>query len=290
LSVSSLPYWVVLAYLALHTVYVLTARFRPRPLTRILATNLWLAACFVVLMTLRDWPSAWRHQWFRITALWAPVVFFWWAYLWNRWTLHAYYPRDYSFDPPLIRLEQKLFGQPSLWLARKDQPWLADLLHLFYNTYYLYTFAVGAYLHSSGRIRDFLAMTLAVILGYALMYCFFPFMPVFGPRWGLVSAGLLPEDRQRLKGGWMTRATNWLMFDGLAHKACAMPSAHASTAVVFVVWTWRIGGVGPGLAALAVALGMALGAIYGRYHYLLDLIVGAAVGVGCVLAADALIG
>src|SRR4030042_3448433 len=117
-------------------------------------------------------------------------------------------------------------------------------------------------------------MAFAAILGYASVYSFFPFMPVCGPRWGLVSAGLLPLEKQRLEGGSMTRLTNWFMFEGPAHKACAMPSAHASTAVVFVAWAWRIGGPELGLGARVVALGMALVAVYGRYHYLLDIPVG----------------
>ena len=290
MSISALPYWVAIAYLALHTVYVLTADFKPRPLVRIVITNVALAAGFLAILQFLDSAEAWSHRWFRFLALWSPVVFFWWAYLWNRWTLHAYYPPEFSFDPALIRLEGRLFGQPSLWSAAKERPWLADLLHFLYNTYYLYTFALGAYLHTTGRLRDFQAMTFAVILGYALLYCFFPFLPVWGPRWGLVSAGLLPADRQRLKGGWITRLTTWFMFEGPAQKACAMPSAHASTAVIFAVWTWRIGGPELGLAAAVIALGMAVGAIYGRYHYLLDILVGAAVGTACLLLADAAIG
>ena len=64
----------------------------------------------------------------------------------------------------------------------------------------------------------------------------------------------------------------------------------ALAAVVFVVWSWRIGGPELGLMALALALGMGLGAVYGRYHYLLDILIGAAVGGGCVLLSDLAIG
>jgi membrane-associated phospholipid phosphatase len=251
--------------------------------------NAGLAAVFLSLVSLLR-SGLLEDRWFRITIYWAPVIFFWWAYLWAGRTLHLYYPKGFSFDQALLRLEDKWFGQPSLRLAlRYDQPWLADILHFFYDSYFLYTFGLGAYLHASGQNRDFQAMTFAVILGYALAYTFFPWFPVKGPRWGLVEAGLLPVSKQRLQGSWITKATNRLMYEGLAHEGAAMPSAHSSTAVIFLIWAWRLWGVGGGIPALIMVVAMAAGAVYGRYHYLLDVLVGGTLGLLCVLAADFLI-
>ncbi len=289
MTISPLPHWLAVVYLGIHTVHILAARFAARGRLRILLTNAVLAALFLVLIVLLDSPPLLGHRWFKVTALWAPIVFFWWAYLWTGHTLCAYYPHDFSFDPALIGIEGRLFGQPSLRLAKANTPWLNDLLHLLYNTYYLYTLVLGIFLQAKGRINEFQSFMLAVVLAYAAAYSFFPLIPVWGPRWGLVSAGLLPESRQRLSGSWMTRATNRLMYEGLAHRGCALPSAHASTAVIFLVWSWRIWGPGGGIAALVVVVGMALGAVYGRYHYLLDILAGALLGIVCLLIADNLV-
>ena len=72
---------------------------------------------------------------------------------------------------------------------------------------------------------------------------------------------------------------------GVAHKGGAMPSAHSSTAVVFVFWCWRIWGPEVGVFALTVATGMWLGAVYGRYHYVIDILAGGVLGILSVTLA-----
>ncbi len=289
MTISPLPHWLVIAYLAVHTTYILIGRYRPPRPSRILLTNLVLSVLFVVQIVLLNSSSLPANSVFTTLALWSPIVFFWWAYLWAGHTLCACYPPGFSFDPGLIKAEGKYFGQLSLRLAAADRPWLNDLFHLLYNTYYLYTLLLGVYLHAVGRFAEFQAVMLAVVLGYAAAYSIFPLAPVWGPRWGLVSAGLLAESRQRLSGSWLTRATNRLMWEGLAHRGCAFPSAHVSTGVIFVVWSWRIWGVEAGIIASLVVFGMALGAVYGRYHYVLDVIAGALLGLLCLLVADGLL-
>ena len=287
--ISSLPTWLVIGYLVVHSLYVLAARYPPANLARILSVNAALILLFLIQLSALDSEEVWHERWLRITVLWSPIAFFWWAYLWAGRTLHVFYPEGVSFDSPLIRLEARFFGQPSLWLARDRAPWLTDLVHFLYNTYYAYTPILALYLYIHGRLHEFQSMSFAVILGYACCYSFFPLLPVWGPRWGLVVAGLLNQSERCLAGGWMTRATNAIMYEGLAHKGCAMPSAHSSTGVVFLVWCWRIWGAAGGLPATFIVAGMAFAAVYGRYHYLVDIIVGAALGVFCVLAADWLI-
>jgi membrane-associated phospholipid phosphatase len=287
--ISTLPTWLVISYLVIHSIYILAARYPPPNRWRLLFIDCLLALLFIVQLSTLDSPSLWEKRWFRITVLWSPLVFFWWAYLWVGHTLQVLYPEGVSFDNSLIRLEAKLFGQPSLWLARGRPAGLTDLFHFLYDTYFAYTPVLALYLHIHGGVGEFQSMSFAVILGYAICYTFFPQLPTWGPRWGLVVAGLLNESERCLSGGWMTRATNALMFEGLAHKGCAMPSAHTSTGVVFLVWCWRIWGVAGGFPAIVIVTGMAFAAVYGRYHYLMDILVGAALGVICVLAADWLI-
>jgi membrane-associated phospholipid phosphatase len=76
---------------------------------------------------------------------------------------------------------------------------------------------------------------------------------------------------------------------GVAHKGGAMPSAHSSTAVVFLVWCWRIWGWEGGAIALVVVVGMWFGAVYGRYHYMVDILVGGLLGVVALILAETLV-
>lgn len=282
----SLPAAVALVYLAGHLLLVLSAR-RPLPSWKVLAA-VDLVLGFVlagILLGVRDFRSdaVWGA---RFVRLWAPIVFFWWAYTWAGKVLHVLHAPDFSIDATLLGLEKRLFGQPSLWMALGRCPWLTEVMHFFYATYYLYTPLLGIYLHVQQRFEDFEAVSSAVLIGYASSYLLFSLVPVWGPRWGLVEAKLLDRSLQVLQGGLLTRWMNGIMYGGVAHKGGAMPSSHSSTAVVFLIWCWRIWGAEGGVPALVVVVGMWVGSVYGRYHYVLDILAGALLGLCGVAAAD----
>lgn len=274
-----------IAYLWIHSGMILLASHRPRSSGRILATNLLLIACLVLLL-LSAAPEWQEWAGLRFLRLWVPVIFFWWAYTWAGHTLRLFYPPDVSLDPLLIRLEDRWLGQPSLWWARHGAPWLTELFHGFYVSYYLYTPVLGIFLYAQGRFREFEAMALAVMLGYTVGYSLSALIPVWGPRWGLAAAGLLQSSEQKMRGYGLTRALNSIMYGGIAHKGAAMPSTHSSTAVVFLVWCSRLWGVEGGVLAGIVVVGMGMASVYGRYHYVADVLCGAALGALSIWVAD----
>jgi membrane-associated phospholipid phosphatase len=286
---SLVPLVLPIIYLMIHSTLVSVSRRKPwRDKARILLINLMLIAGFTILCRLAAPMHQAPHGWQRILMLWGPVVFFWWAYLWSRHTLTALHRPDVSIDKWLIRIEEHI-GQPSLNWARLGNRWSTEFLILFYVTYYFYTPVLGLYLDLSGRTADFQAMTAAVCIGYLVSYAIFALVPAVGPRRSLEAEGLIHRSERRMHGYVVTAATNWLMFDGPALKGGAMPSSHSSTAMVFLIWSWRAGGAAVGSIALVVVLGMWLGAVYGRYHFITDVVAGLLLGVGAVLLMDLLI-
>jgi membrane-associated phospholipid phosphatase len=284
MELSSTVHWLPILYLVIHILLVFKSRLRWRKTLWLILVDLALIGLFGSLIGSKQWwcssvPGG------RIFFLWAPIIFIWWAYLWAGQTLTAFYRSDFSLDGAIISLEQRWFGQPSLWWGRNRSRWLTELMQFFYFTYFFYTLSLGLYLHISQRIYEFQTMSFAVLFGYAVSYTFFAITPAEGPRWALITHGLLPASEQRQKGYGLTTFVEKIMY-GVAHKGGAMPSAHSSTAVVFLVWCWRIGGSEAGMIALVIAVGMWIGAVYGRYHYLLDIIVGAVLGIVSVLLAD----
>ena len=225
----------------------------------------------------------------RLLCLWSPIVFFWAGYLWAGQTLTAVHAPGVTFDNQIIEVEGRLFGQPSLWLARNRPGWLTELMHFFYATYYAYTPVMGIYLCVQGQFIEFEAFSFAVLFGYLVSYTFFAITPVLGPRWSLVQNGQLPPVDQILEGLWVTKFMNKIMYKGLAHKGGAMPSSHSSTAMVFLVWSWRTWGFEGAVLTGIVVLGMWAGSVYGRYHFLLDVLIGAMIGLLGILLADQLI-
>jgi membrane-associated phospholipid phosphatase len=286
-QVSSSVNLLAIIYLVIHTGLLLKARTGERKLASLLLVNLVLSSFFLTLIYGGHWivgslPGG------RALFLWAPIVFFWYAYLWAGQTFTAFHEPGFSYDTQLLSLDGKWFGQPSLWWARNRSRWLGELMQFFYSTYYFYTPLLGLYLHLQDRIHEFQSMSFAVLFGYMVSYTFFAITPAKGPRWALVEKGLLPASQQRPPGYGLTRLVEKIMY-GVAHKGGAMPSAHSSTAVVFLVWCWRIWGWEGGCPALVVVVGMWLGAVYGRYHYLTDILVGGLLGVVALILADTLV-
>lgn len=284
MKVSSLVQWLPIIYLIAHIALVTKSRLRPFRTVWLIIVDLALIGLFATLIVWREW---WCHSLTggRIFFLWAPIIFFWSGYLWAGHTLRAFHKDGFTYDQRLLSIEERWFGQPSLWWARNRSRWLTELMQFFYFTYFFYTLSLGIYLHSQNRIEDFQTMSFAVLFGYLVSYTFFAITPAEGPRWALVSQGLLPISEQRQQGYWLTTFVEKIMY-GVAHKGGAMPSAHSSTAVVFVVWCWRLWGPEIGIIGGFIAVGMWLGAIYGRYHYTIDIVVGGLLGVFSTILAD----
>ena len=271
--------WLCVAYLVTHSLLLTLGRQRPERLFQLLLTNAALAAGFVFVALSENLAL----------RLWSPILFFWWAYKWAGHTLTSIHLPGYSLDPRILRLEDRILGQPSLWWARGKQPWLTELMHFFYFSYYLYTPILGVFLYLEGRLHEFESMAFAVLSAYAISYLFFALTPTVGPRWALVESGLLETSEQRLDGYAFTWLINYIMYHGPALKGGAMPSSHSSTAVVFLVWCWRVWGMWGGVPALIVVAGMWFGSVYGRYHYVFDVLCGALLGLAAVWLADSLL-
>lgn len=284
----SLPALLALAYVAVHACFLLTARHPPARRRNWLAVDLLLAAGLSGLLWYGHGSTAGGRPLHPALRLWGPVIFYWWAYTWAGRVLHVFHAPQESWDGALIGWEGRLLGQPSLWMARHGGRPGVEIMQLFYASYYLYTPVMGVALHLRGRFESFESMSFAVLLGYLVSYSCYTLMPVWGPRWGLVKAGLLQAEEQILRGYAVSAALNRLMYGGLAHKGGAMPSGHASTAIIFAVWCGRLWGWEGLAAGWFIALGMMAASVFGRYHYVADVTAGALLGWLSLLCADSL--
>jgi len=289
MTLTLLPNWLPIIYLAVHTLFVLLSSFTLSKKVRIAIINLVVATGFLALV---HWAPLFLERAVPgvvFICLWSPIIFFWAGYLWAGQTLTAIHPSGTTYDRQIIAIEKWLFRQPSLWMSKSRSRWLTETMHFFYASYYAYTPILGIYLYDQKRFLEFEAMSFAVLFGYLVSYSFFAITPVLGPRWSLVEADLLSTSEQRLDGYWITGLMNKVMYQGLAHKGGAMPSSHSSTALVFLVWGWKIWGFEGALLTGILVVGMWSGSVYGRYHFLTDVVIGAAIGLAGIFLADMLI-
>jgi len=180
-----------------------------------------------------------------------------------------------SHDALVMGWEQALFsGQPSLaWIRAFPSPAWSTLMHAAYLSYYAILASAPLALWWSGRLRAARATLLLIMATFYGCYTIFLFFPVAGPRYAFPMADnaatqvpLAVLTHRVLEGGsaWGT----------------AFPSSHVAAGLVAALAAWRhLRPLGVVLVPLAVLLSLAT--VYGQFHYAVDALAGAAVGL-CV--------
>jgi membrane-associated phospholipid phosphatase len=196
-------------------------------------------------------------------------------------------------DPGIAGLEALLFGtQPAFqWAGTMPYGPLSELLHACYVSYYaliyappllLYARLRGASCGGDGasepgldRLAAFHETVLALTLSFLICFVVFVVFPVQGPRYLGVPEGV-PSGP--------VRSLVLTILEAGSSRGAAFPSSHVAVAVTQALLALRHQPrVGRWVAALAV--GLACGAVYGGFHYGVDVLAGAVVGVAVVPAA-----
>jgi membrane-associated phospholipid phosphatase len=129
-----------------------------------------------------------------------------------------------------------------------------------------------------GKVDSF---WLVVLVSTYICYAVTPFVPAFPPR-SLISdqTDLSVPAEDTNKGRIFNR---WILKHGSIH-AISFPSAHVASAVAIALFFLRYS-LPLGVIFLVVAVLISLGAVAGRYHYALDVLLGAATACAVFLAS-----
>lgn len=230
----------------------------------------------VVVALERQWPTASRliKDWYPLVLL--PALYGELAIL-NK----AVFAGEY-FDPLILHWEEVLFGgQPSRALAEAlPGLLLSEVLHGAYLSYYFIIYAPPLILYLTGRTDDFRRMVFGLMLTFFVHYLFFIYFPVQGPRY------LFPAPGGVISTGWLYGLTHKLLEAGSSQGA-AFPSSHVAVAFAQSALAVRyLPRLAPSLFVLSGLL--ALGAIYGGFHYATDAVVGLVFGLILVAVAPAI--
>ena len=228
-----------------------------------------VAAIFVIVGKKTD-GSIWEYA-----HDWLPAIFF--ITVFEEVSFLSLALRGAWQNPVLIAWESALFAAPPAeWLRRFSSPWFSELLEFGYLSFYpLYPVVGGVLWAWRGRARfagAFRCMTDALSVGYVTCYATYMLFPTRSPSHnaGTGAAAATPS------GGPFHFLVRVIQGNAGVH-GNAFPSAHIMLACVVLVFTWRyFPRVAPWIAACVLL--MCAGAVYDGYHYALDVIVGAAIG------------
>lgn len=199
-------------------------------------------------------------------------------------------------DEHFLRLEPRLFGmQPGLDLMQRFPfRWLAELLYAAYFSYYLMIGGVGlVLLWRDGR--QFAHFVSVVSFVFYVCYTIYIFVPVVGPR--IVYRGLveepLPSDVMpvvstevpaSVQDAVFFRIMGWI-YDRFEATGAAFPSSHVAVALCTLFFSFRyLRRVR--YVHLVAAILLCISTVYGRYHYVLDVVAGIAVAAVLVPLGD----
>jgi membrane-associated phospholipid phosphatase len=209
---------------------------------------------------------------------WLPLVCGPFLYVELRWLI-AGVGRPHA-DVIVQGWERALFpGTPAAtWAAAMPIRWASEALHLAYASYYLLVYLPPVILYARGRRGDYATTLLALTVVYALCFAAYLFFPVDGPRF-LVGPAAAPDGP--------IRAFVLQLLEAGSSRGTAFPSSHVAASVVASLCALRVQRA-VGIVVALLTVGLALATVYGGFHYAVDALAGAIVGVVAWWTADAL--
>lgn len=201
---------------------------------------------------------------------WYPLALFLFFFEELHHLVHLIFP--VWFDRGLMQFDYAVLGaHPTVWLEQFASPALNDAMQFAYMTYYFYTVLIGGVLYWRKQWEAFWQVMTATALAYYLGYAISVLFPIEGPYHTLAAL-----QRGELTGGFFTAVMNVVEGFGRVHGA-AFPSAHVSGATVALLGAWRYRRALFWLF-LPFYLAMLVSTVYGRYHYVADVLAGIVVG------------
>ncbi len=188
-----------------------------------------------------------------------------------------------DIDPLLIQIDFSIFGvHPTLWMERWIVPWFTDLMSLAYISYYFIPVIFIAVLYLKDRMTAFHQSVFVLAFGYYVSFIGYILFPAIGPRFTLTHLYSVP-----LEGSFITDfvrdALNFLEHN----KRDCLPSGHTQMVLMALFLAHRYERFLFYLF-LPIICALILSTIYLRYHYVIDLFVGMAFALGCMIGGPRL--
>ena len=267
--------WVTFAYLAWLCAIVAAFHRNVGHAPRVLAVHLAISAAILFLAR-----SAARS---RSAALdfarhWYPLPLYIFLFEELGGLVHAIFPG--WLDRWFIAFDYNFGGvHPSLWLARFVSPALDDCMQFAYMTYFLYLVLLPAILYFQRERGAFWTVMVSTAIAHYSVYVIAVLLPVESPYYSLASLHL-----PALPGGYCTALIDLIERFGRVHGA-AFPSAHVAGSMVAILASWRYRRWLFWIC-LPFFISMCVATVYGRYHYVADVLAGLAVGTMGIVAGE----
>ena len=219
----------------------------------------------------------WRllHDWYPV-----PVIFFSFKEMYI--IIQSFGTRDY--DNLLIAIDHRMFGvHPTIWLTQFASPLLTEVLQISYASFYFLMFAVGFEVFRRRSRADFAFVMFTFLYGFFLSYVGYLLIPAVGPRFTLHNFDTLNTE---LPGLCVTNFIRDFINAGesiprdvanpiMYAQRDAFPSGHTEMTLLVMYLAARFR-LKSRYALYTLGTLLIISTVYLRYHYVVDLVGGAA--------------
>jgi membrane-associated phospholipid phosphatase len=274
---------IVIAYLVIIAALIVTFSFRIAAWPQLIAAH---ALLIGLVFLLARWD---RNASRRVANLsrfiygWYPVALVPTTYKELSYLIPLIHPHD--FDAQLAAIDHRLFGvHPTVWLERFTWPAATEVLQLAYATYYFLPIILGALLWRQKRFEPFRFWVFVVTLGFYISYLGYIAVPATGPRFlpAIKDAQTLP-----LTGVWLFHGLREMLDRAEGITRDCFPSGHTELTLLVLYYARRFHRRAFWLM-LPVGSALILATVYLRYHYVIDVLAGAATAALVILIAEPL--
>ncbi len=217
-----------------------------------------------------------RDRLWALVRLGYPVLLFTLFYEMTGGSIHLFF--DNFFDWQLVAFEESVFGiNPTLYIDRHLlNTWANEFFSL---CYFLYYFMIIAFVVVVFRRRDdeilkssLTALSLTFLLSFVLFFIY----PVEGPRWYFADAYVNAIESP------FSRKLVDMVIDNAAVRGGCMPSSHFGVGLVIQLFCFKYYRKAAWMI-LPIVIGLAIGTVWGRFHYVSDVVAGTLIGLGATL-------
>ncbi|STY28933.1 PAP2 superfamily [Legionella wadsworthii] len=172
------------------------------------------------------------------------------------------------YDVKLIDLEKKYFP----WIInfhqnnRANSLFLSEFLHLCYLSFYLIIYGVPLFFYLRQEFVSFYECQFVLLLLLFLCFLTHSIIPAYGPR---TIYERIQDNRSR---GFFFRLTHKVLHNG-STPGTAFPSGHTGVSSAILLTTWQLN-ASLFYFILPFGVGLIISTIYGRFHYIIDMIFG----------------
>ncbi len=190
-----------------------------------------------------------------------------------------------DIDPWLLKIDLFIFGlEPTFWIQKWIVPRFTDILSLAYLSYYFIPVVLIAALYLKGRMAEFDRAIFVLALGYYASFIGYILFPAVGPRYALTDLYSVP-----LKGSFITDFVRDTLNSLEHNKRDCMPSGHTQIVLMVLFLAYRYEKL-LFYVFLPVICALILSTVYLRYHYVIDLLAGGGLAIGCTIVGHRLYG